>query len=112
MVSGGKTVRDLKTNSGQSLISEAVIKCFFFTHDIAHYRVTHWDGACSAVATMPSHVLASLGVPLEYVHGSVRLTLSHTTDRALFNDTDRTSDIATDGWNYSISSLGLCFRPY
>lgn len=34
--------------------------------------------ACSAGSTLPSHVLSALDVPVEYIHGSVRISLSHT----------------------------------
>ena len=34
--------------------------------------------ACSAGSTLPSHVLSALDVPIQYIHGSVRISLSHT----------------------------------
>jgi len=33
--------------------------------------------ACSSASLEPSHVLLSIGVPVEHAHGSLRLTLSH-----------------------------------
>ena len=33
--------------------------------------------ACSSVSSLPSHVLAAMQVPLQYIHGSVRITISH-----------------------------------
>ena len=34
--------------------------------------------ACHASDDLPSHVLVAMKIPLEYIHGSVRITLSHT----------------------------------
>ena len=34
--------------------------------------------ACSTDSSLPSHVLAAMGVPAEYIHGSLRVTLGHT----------------------------------
>lgn len=34
--------------------------------------------ACNAEASLPSHVLAAIGVPAEFIHGSVRISFSHT----------------------------------
>lgn len=34
--------------------------------------------ACNAEASLPSHVLAAIGVPADFVHGSVRISFSHT----------------------------------
>lgn len=34
--------------------------------------------ACSTSSALPSHVLATIGVPTAYIHGSIRITLSHT----------------------------------
>lgn len=38
--------------------------------------------ACSSGSSLPSHVLAAMAVPPEYIHGSVRFTFSHTNDPA------------------------------
>lgn len=37
--------------------------------------------ACSSRSTLPSHVLVSLNVPPEYIHGCIRLSFSHTNTR-------------------------------
>lgn len=34
--------------------------------------------ACTSEDALPSHVLAAIGVPVEFLHGSLRLTLAHT----------------------------------
>lgn len=34
--------------------------------------------ACSTSSLLPSHVLAALQIPVAYIHGSIRITLSHT----------------------------------
>ena len=33
--------------------------------------------ACSADSSLPSHVLDAMRVPLRYIHGSIRITISH-----------------------------------
>lgn len=33
--------------------------------------------ACSTGSTLPSHVLVALGVPVAFIQGSLRITLSH-----------------------------------
>ena len=38
--------------------------------------------ACSSSSSLPSHVLVAIGVPKDYIHGSVRISLSHTTTDA------------------------------
>ena len=38
--------------------------------------------ACNTDSALPSHVLAAMGVPVDYIHGSVRITLGHTTTLA------------------------------
>jgi cysteine desulfurase len=35
--------------------------------------------ACSSASLEPSHVLTSMGIPVEICHGSLRLTISHDT---------------------------------
>lgn len=34
--------------------------------------------ACTSDEALPSHVLAAIGVPVDFLHGSLRLTLAHT----------------------------------
>lgn len=34
--------------------------------------------ACNASASLPSHVLAAINVPMDFIHGSVRITFGHT----------------------------------
>jgi cysteine sulfinate desulfinase/cysteine desulfurase-like protein len=34
--------------------------------------------ACNTGVQLPSHVLVSIGVPLDFVNGSLRITLGHT----------------------------------
>lgn len=40
--------------------------------------VASGGSACSTGSTLPSHVLDAIGVPIPYIHGSIRMTLSHT----------------------------------
>ena len=42
-----------------------------------HIGITVSNGsACTSVSTQPSHVLRSIGVPKEYIRGTLRITLS------------------------------------
>ena len=42
--------------------------------------------ACTSDADLPSHVLAAMRVPTEYIRGSVRITLGHTNQPAEVTD--------------------------
>lgn len=44
--------------------------------------VASGGSACNSNTPLPSHVLTAIGTPVEFIHGSVRITLSHSNSAA------------------------------
>lgn len=55
--------------------------------------------ACNATANLPSHVLAALNIPADFIHGSVRITFSHT------NTVDEVRDVICPALRSVLQSL-------